>query len=205
MTCSLMTALCFSKTAGQLKETISKLPIVTEDDDAEEAAILLDQIGTATDGNEETRRDTSGAVAVEEAKDNEADPFGLDALIPSTVKKDERAKAKDAKKEEDFELKRHLRSQREAVITCLDIAARRYKTPWCQTVIDILVQHAHDNVQRFTSKQRDAIEKLWASVREQHVRRKQGKSVNGKLDVTAFEWLQEKYSTETISIRRAVW
>ncbi|CAI0464709.1 unnamed protein product [Linum tenue] len=194
----------FSKTAGQLKETISKLPIVTEDDDAEEAAILLDQIGTATDGNEETRRDTSGAVAVEEAKDNEADPFGLDALIPSTVKKDERAKAKDAKKEEDFELKRHLRSQREAVITCLDIAARRYKTPWCQTVIDILVQHAHDNVQRFTSKQRDAIEKLWASVREQHVRRKQGKSVNGKLDVTAFEWLQEKYSTETISIRRAV-
>lgn len=74
----------------------------------------------------------------------------------------------------------------------------------CQTVIDILVKHAYDNISRFTSKQREAIQKLWASIREQQARRKQGKSVSGKLDVNAFESLQEKYANQKISIRRAV-
>lgn len=74
----------------------------------------------------------------------------------------------------------------------------------CQTVIDILVKHAFDNVSRFTSRQRDAIEKLWASIREQLSRRKQGKSVTGKLDVNGFEWLQQKYASEKISIRHSV-
>lgn len=71
-------------------------------------------------------------------------------------------------------------------------------------MIDILVKHAFDNVARFTSQQRDAIPKLWASIREQQNRRKQGKSVTGKLDVNAFELLQQKYANEKISIRRAV-
>lgn len=73
-----------------------------------------------------------------------------------------------------------------------------------QTVIDILAKHAFDNINRFTSRQRDAIEKLWSSIREQHIRRKQGKSVTGKLDMNAFEWLQDKYAREKISIRHAV-
>lgn len=71
-------------------------------------------------------------------------------------------------------------------------------------MIDILVKHAFDNVVRFTSQQRDAIEKLWASIREQQNHRKQGKSVTGKLDMNAFELLQQKYANEKISIRRAV-
>lgn len=74
----------------------------------------------------------------------------------------------------------------------------------CQTVIDLLVKHAFDNVARFTSRQRDATEKLWASIREQQIRRKQGKSVTGKLDVNAFESLQSKYANEKISIRHSV-
>ncbi|KAF8392236.1 hypothetical protein HHK36_022578 [Tetracentron sinense] len=76
--------------------------------------------------------------------------------------------------------------------------------PRCQTVIDILVKHAFDNIARFTSQQRDAIGKLWASIREQHARRKQGKSITGKLDMNAFERLQQKYASEKISIRHAV-
>lgn len=71
-------------------------------------------------------------------------------------------------------------------------------------MIDILVKHAFDNINRFTSQQKDAIEKLWASVKEQQIRRKQGKSVTGKLDMNAFEWLQEKYASEKISIRHSV-
>ncbi|CAN1765943.1 hypothetical protein LINPERHAP1_LOCUS9782 [Linum perenne] len=200
----------FSKAATRIKDTITSLPVATVDDDAEEAATLQDHETRTTDADGETERNNaSGAASVEETDNTESDPFGLDAFIPSTVKKDEKIKAKGSKtkmrkNEEDIEFNRFLKCQREALITCLDIAARRYKTPWCQTVIDILVEHAHDNVQKFTSRQRDAIEKLWASIRKQHIRRKQGKSVNGKLDVTAFESLQEKYSTEKISIRNAV-
>ena len=73
-----------------------------------------------------------------------------------------------------------------------------------QTVIDILAKHAFENMQRFTARQREAVEKLWASILSQQIRRKQGKAVSGKLDVTAFEALQEKYSHVKISIRRAV-
>ena len=34
------------------------------------------------------------------------------------------------KGQEEEETKRFLRSQREALISCLEIAANRYKTPW---------------------------------------------------------------------------
>lgn len=193
----------FSKTASKLKDELSSLPIATEDDDAEEAATLKDEPEVNNeDGGNELGRD-------EEIKKDESDPFGLDALIPNPGKKDERAKGKKdvtamGRKEDEEETKRFLKLKRKALITCLEIAARRYKTVWCQTVIDILVKHAFDNVARFTSKQRDAIGKLWASVREQQVRRKQGKSVSGQLDMNGFERFQQKYSTEKMSIRRSV-
>lgn len=66
------------------------------------------------------------------------------------------------------------------------------------------MKHAYDNRGRFTTLQQAAIDKLWSSVREQQVRRKQGKSTTGKLDVTPFERLQDQYSRQHISIRRAV-
>lgn len=86
----------------------------------------------------------------------------------------------------------------EARACCL---ASKFRT---QTGIDILVKHAFDNIEKFTCQQRNAIEKLWTSIREQQTRRKQGKSVTGKLDMNAFEWLQEKYANEKISIRHSV-
>ncbi|XP_052203318.1 uncharacterized protein LOC127808756 isoform X2 [Diospyros lotus] len=199
----------FSKATGRIKEAILDLPVTTKDEDTEEAAALEDE-------TERTRMDDGtkqGAppVATSEGNDDkdDSDPFGLDALIPNKIKKDEKTKGKKevataAEEEEEEESKRYLKSQREALILCLEIAARRYKTPWCQTAIDILVKQAFDNISRFTCKQRDAIEKLWASIREQQARRKHGKSVSGKLDVNAFEWLQQKYASEKISIRHSV-
>ncbi|KAF7142518.1 hypothetical protein RHSIM_Rhsim05G0175400 [Rhododendron simsii] len=193
----------FSKATGRIKDAISNLPIATKDEDMAEAAALNDEA--------ELDSQTPGASSVAisgTSNEDDSDPFGLDALIPSKLKRDEKMKAnKEASTkicEEDKETKRSLKSQREAWILCLEIAARRYKTPWCQTGIDILVKHAFDNISRFTTKQRDAIEKLWASIREQQIRRKQGKSVSGKLDVNGFEWLQQKYSNEKISIRHSV-
>ncbi|XP_024991845.1 uncharacterized protein LOC112525802 isoform X2 [Cynara cardunculus var. scolymus] len=193
----------FSKACGRIKDAISNLPVATKDDDMEEAAALKD---------ESEEHASLNHIPESSAKEESSDPFGLDALIPDSSTKDEKVKAKlddeatasKIRKEEDEEAKRFLKSEREALILCLEIAAKRYKIPWCQTVIDITVKHAFDNVGRFTSKQRNAIEKLWGSIREQHNRRKQGKSVSGKLDVNAFEWLQHKYSTEKISIRHSV-
>lgn len=193
----------FSKAAGRIKDLIFNLPVATEEEDAEEAAALKEEKETANWNVESSQDVISSAHSGEDTRKEECDPFGLDALISSKSKKDEKAKAKKGREEEE-ETKRYLKLQREALINCLEIAAKRYKTPWCQTVIDILVKHAFDNVSRFTSRQRDAVEKLWASIREQQTRRRQGKSVSGKLDVTAFELLQEKYSHETISIRRSV-
>lgn len=56
-------------------------------------------------------------------------------MIPRSGKKDDRTKGKKEvaaknKKDDEEERKRFLMSQREALINCLDIAARRYKTPW---------------------------------------------------------------------------
>ncbi|KAL1211613.1 hypothetical protein V5N11_023617 [Cardamine amara subsp. amara] len=199
----------FSKTATRIKEAISDLPVSTEEDDAEETAALEEEV-VKENGDGQTTQDVAEAASTGENEDVESDPFGLDAWIPSSGKKNSKSKTKkdlatrtneDADVEEN---KRFLRSKREALIACLEIAAHRYKIPWCQTVIDILVKHAFENVSRFTSQQRQAVEKLWTSIREQHLRRKQGKSVSGKLDVTAFESLQDKYSNEKMSIRRSV-
>ncbi|KAI3768728.1 hypothetical protein L2E82_19558 [Cichorium intybus] len=63
----------------------------------------------------------------------ESDPFGLDSLIPNTLKKDEKVKAKldveattsKIRKEEDEEAKRFLKLERETLILCLEIAAKR--------------------------------------------------------------------------------
>ncbi|XP_043693701.1 uncharacterized protein LOC122644150 [Telopea speciosissima] len=197
----------FSKAAGKIKEAISNLPVATNDDDKEEAAALKEEREVA-DTDQQEQEDKSSPSSEAHLK-TEFDPFRLDALLRSTSKKDEKVKGKKeaaamSKKAEENESKRFLKSQREALILCLEIAARRYKIPWCQTVIDILVKYAFDNVERFTSQQRDAIGKLWTSIREQHTRRKQGKSVTGKLDMNAFEFLQQKYANEKISIRHAV-
>ncbi|KAI4370241.1 hypothetical protein MLD38_018611 [Melastoma candidum] len=196
----------FSKAATRIKDIISGLPVATEDDDVGEAA-ALDDVNKPVDGQHDQELPSDSELDGQ----GEADPFGLDALIrPGTTKNDD--KSKEKKEIAGSKLRRKevegksgfLKSRREALIICLEIAARRYKTPWCQTVIDILVKHAFDNVTRFTAKQRQAIEKLWSSIREQQTWRKQGKSVSGKLDVNAFEWLQQKYANEKISIRRAV-
>ncbi|KAK7848959.1 hypothetical protein CFP56_003960 [Quercus suber] len=194
----------FSKTAGRIKEAIANLPVATEDDDRDEEAALQDET-ESTDEDGALKPDVLVVVSAKEHLE-ESDPFGLNAMLSTVVKKGFIKGKKDATAKINVEVeenKRFIKSQREALITCLEIAARRYKTP-CQTVIDILVKHAFDNVARFTTRQRDAIEKLWASIREQQTRRKQGKSVNGKLDVNGFEWLQQKYSTEKISIRHSV-
>lgn len=69
-----------------------------------------------------------------EIPEEESDPFGLDAfLAPSSVKKGDRVKGKKVatpKDREEEETKRFLKSQREALVLCLEIAARRYKIPW---------------------------------------------------------------------------
>ncbi|XP_047983320.1 uncharacterized protein LOC125224025 [Salvia hispanica] len=187
----------FSKATGRIKEAISALPVATKEDDIEEAAAFKDVTEKV---NAEAQLKKEGGV------EEESDPFGLDALISNAPAKDEKSKKESSSHSgnEDDEKGRFLKLQRQALLLCLETAAKRYQKPWCQTAIDILAKHAFDNISRFTTQQRDAIEKLWGSIKELQMRRKQGKSVSGKLDVNAFEWLQQKYAGEKISIRRSV-
>lgn len=210
----------FSKAVGKIKDAISALPVATMDDDTDEAAALSvaeSQSGTMENKADDNKvqsvvstslpDDSSTHAAAFNSVEESSDPFGLDDLLEHKSKKSERAREKAVEalnRKADEESKSFLRSQREALLKCLEIAARRYRIPWTQTTIDILGRHAYDNTGRFTRRQRDAVEKLWNSIKEQQIRRKQGKSASGKLDVNAFERLQEKYSHEKISIRRAV-
>ncbi|KAL4353210.1 hypothetical protein GQ457_06G014590 [Hibiscus cannabinus] len=152
---------------SKLRDEICNLPFATEEEDTDEAATLKDETET---GNDEDYKQAIVASAEENAKD-ESDPFGLDALIPISGKIDDRAKSKKdvttkSRKDDEEDTKRLLKSKREALISCLEISALRYKTlliAWClllrfQTVIDILVKHAFDSVARFTSREREAIE-----------------------------------------------
>ncbi|BAF10458.1 uncharacterized protein [Oryza sativa Japonica Group] len=203
----------FSKAVGKIKDAISALPITTVDDDNDEAAALAAVESNNTDDNPQAAAsnslpDDSTHAAASNSSEESSDPFGLDGLLEHKSKKSEKAREKTVaalnRKADEDESKRFLKSQREALLKCLEIAARRYRIPWTQTAIDIFAKHAYDNMNRFTTQQRDAITKLWNSIKEQQIRRKQGKSVSGKLDVNAFEYLQEKYSHEKISIRHAV-
>uniref|UniRef100_A0ACD5Z9B9 Uncharacterized protein n=1 Tax=Avena sativa TaxID=4498 RepID=A0ACD5Z9B9_AVESA len=197
----------FPKAVGKIKDAISALPVATMDDDNDEATALA-AVAESQSGTTENKADDSSTRAeASNSGEESSDPFGLDDLLEHKSKKSDRAREKAVEalnRKAAEESKRYLRSRREALLKCLEIAARRYRIPWTQTTIDILGRHAYDNVGRFTSRQRDAVEKLWNSIKEQQIRRKHGKSVSGKLDVNAFERLQEKYSHEKISIRRAV-
>lgn len=126
----ILLSLQFSKACGRIKDAISNLPVATKDDDMEEAAALKDESAT------ESQHDSLNPIPESSANEDEADPFGLDALIPN-ASKNEKAKVKldaeaSSKEEEDDEedKKRFLKSQREALILCLEIAAKRYKIPW---------------------------------------------------------------------------
>lgn len=88
------------------------------------------------DEGDQVKQDTPSVSTAKDNEKEEADPFGLDALIPGSTKKSEKTKGKNGapvktrKEEDEEETKRFLKSQREALITCLEIAARRYKVPW---------------------------------------------------------------------------
>lgn len=107
----------------------------TEEDDAEEAAALEEE-AVKNNGDGKTTQDVAEVTSAGDQEDVEYDPFGLDALIPSSGKKNGKTKLRKdltTRTTEDTdakENKRFLRSKREALITCLEIAARRYKIPW---------------------------------------------------------------------------
>lgn len=100
------------------------LPLATADDDKEEAESLA-----------ATESSVSGTGAETKEEDNAlADPFGLDDLFTNESKKHDKSRGKEVsnlnKKEEEDEIKRFLKSQREALLKCLEIAAKRYRIPW---------------------------------------------------------------------------
>lgn len=120
----------FSKATGRIKDAISSLPVATEDDDMEEAVNLKEEPKLV---NADEKMNEVSPHATSEQHE-ELDPFGLDRLITNTTKKDEKSKGKNEpltrSKEDEEENKRFLKSQREALISCVEIAAKRYKIPW---------------------------------------------------------------------------
>lgn len=105
----------------------------------EEEAALKDESEVVEAECQLEEHSSSDPIPESSFKEESDDPFGLDAFIPNASKKDEKVKAKiDAeatskiKKEQVEETKRFLKSEREALILCLEIAAKRYKIPWLE-------------------------------------------------------------------------
>lgn len=125
----------FSKTVTKIKEAISNLPLATADDDKEEAELLTATESPASETGTETKEDNVLA-----------DPFGLDDLFANESKKHEKSRAKEVsnlnKKEEEDESKRFMILQREALLKCLEIAAKRYRIPWL-VFHDFFLQSCH--------------------------------------------------------------
>lgn len=127
----------FAKATGKIKAYISDLPVATEEDDQDEAAVLARaQSGTISLESRSKEEETHlPAPSLPNAKED-SDPFGLDILISSKSKKDlktidrKEGTMLSSRKIDEEETKRFLRSLREALIFCLDIAAKRYKLPW---------------------------------------------------------------------------
>lgn len=99
----------------------------------EEATALKDETEELLTMNTPIKNEMS-LVPISEANDeDEPDPFGLNILIPS-ARRDEKLRvdssASKMRKHEVEESKRSLKSEREALILCLEIAAKRYKIPW---------------------------------------------------------------------------
>lgn len=138
----------FNKAVGKIKDAISALPAATVDDDNEEAAALA--AASETDATAENKAGGNGPTAasdsppdgsfrhaaVSEPGEGSSDPFGLDDLLAHEPKRSERAREKGAAalnrkaEEEEEESRRFLKSRREALLRCLEIAARRYRIPW---------------------------------------------------------------------------
>lgn len=210
----------FSRATGRIRQTIEALPEASLEDENHDSLIVHAEAGCGNVSQPQKEEEGTPACGSkhtgEKAGDAdpfgldslESDPFGLSALLPKNSKKEERARKKRADEAEQQrvteERLRLLRERREALIFCLKRAADHYRQTWAQTTIDILVKHAYDFRARFTNSQKKAIESLWDSVRSQQARRKQGKSTQGKLDVTAFERLQDQYANELISVRKGV-
>lgn len=115
----------FSKAAGRIKEAISSLPVANENDDMEESVALKEELEVpSTEGH---------------TNEEEPDPFGLDALITNSKKDDssegKREAVTNSRKEEEEENSLFLKLQREGLISCLEIAAKRYKTPWLNIIL----------------------------------------------------------------------
>ncbi|KAL2629888.1 hypothetical protein R1flu_014574 [Riccia fluitans] len=206
----------FSKASSRVRQLIDSLPEATEKDElaGEELETVSGEksgrrsLGDGRTGSPCMRIDNSSKERESGEAGVESDPFGLNALLPRPSRKEEIARRKKdveaTNRKAHDDAVRMLREQREALLACVKLAADHYKSNWAQTIIDILVKHAYDKRSKFTVTQRQALEQLWSSIREQQSRRKQGKSTTGKLDVTAFELLQRQYASERISIRKAV-
>ncbi|KAL3687825.1 hypothetical protein R1sor_014134 [Riccia sorocarpa] len=207
----------FSKAASLVRQLIDSLPEATGKDELTTEEWETEKSGEQSTLGSVSDGDSGGpCMQVDESSWEgacneagvESDPFGLNALLPRPSKKEERARRKRdveaANRKVHDDAVRILREQREALLACVKLAADHYKSNWAQTIIDILVKHTYDKRSKFAVPQREAIEQLWSSIREQQSRRKQGKSTTGKLDLTAFEFLQNQYASERISIRKAV-
>lgn len=184
----------FNKTLKGIKESMLHLPDATEQDEQALQAVKARL-------PEEPQLPELDAVDSEEAEAPEADPFGLNALVPEKKRKIKLAKPSTWSKEEITGMKR------EALLDCFDTMKACYGHAWARTSVDLAIEDLVQQRGMFCSSQQSRIDELMQFVNQQRLKRKQGFGGSAKQlqrDTTAFENARKEWGRATISARGKV-
>ncbi|KAG2454553.1 hypothetical protein HYH02_000398 [Chlamydomonas schloesseri] len=174
----------------------------------------------------------AGARAGAGGDDVEADPFGLDSLLPAPKKKQApppppppppaaaqarasaaAARGGGARGEEGggegrsnvWSAAQCLVMRRQAFIECLITAKSLHKLQWARTSVELLVEHFNKHRDRFTGQQQLAIDEMVRFVRDSRKARAAGPSVKElNRDTTSFERARSEWSRAKVSTRGKV-
>eukprot|EP00198_Chlamydomonas_reinhardtii_P010641 XP_001699978.1 predicted protein [Chlamydomonas reinhardtii] len=175
-------------------------------------------------------REEPGAGAGSE-EDVEADPFGLDSLLPAPKKKPApappppppppaaaqaaAAAARGGPGEEGagggkgrskvWSAAQCLVMRRQAFVECLITAKSLHKLQWARTSVELLVEHFNKHRDRFTGQQQLAIDEMVRFVRDSRKARAAGPSSKElNRDTTSFERARSEWSRAKVSARGKV-
>ncbi|KAG2436371.1 hypothetical protein HXX76_006678 [Chlamydomonas incerta] len=180
---------------------------------------------------EQAAQEEPGAGAGVGDEDVEADPFGLDSLLPAPKKKQAppapppppppaaaQAPAAAARggqgeagageregRAKVWSAAQCLVMRRQAYIECLITAKSMHKLQWARTSVELLVEHFNQRRDRFTGQQQLAIDEMVRFVRDSRKARASGPSVKElNRDTTSFERARSEWSRAKVSARGKV-
>ena len=164
---------------------------------------------------------SSAAAAAGEDKKvgDESDPFGLDSFLQTEQQQKEQqddnppaasaaATAAAAAKQKSLAWSPAEQQVmlRQALLDCLSTAKTQHQLAWAQTSVELLMEHAFQQKDRFCSNQRQQLLELMNFVKAARVARRTGRGAGAAKgsEMTAFERARAEWGSAAISVRKGL-